>query len=130
MEDYVNDLARQTELPLKLTSNLTRGYFIQLSMKNKNKSLDLVNPFLLGNIRPGAGVNPRPQNASIVTKASRASTSSMMSSFTFNNKYNLPKEFIKISKLNSSLQFTTQFLIKLNDRISECTEDIYIMSNR
>ncbi len=42
----------------------------------------------------------------------------------------LSKEFVKISKTNNSMSFTTEKLVNLNDRLNELMQDIYMMSNR
>lgn len=41
----------------------------------------------------------------------------------------LPPEFIKVSRSNNSISFTTEDLIKCNNRIDVSTEEIYLLSN-
>ena len=39
------------------------------------------------------------------------------------------REFLKIVKISKSVHFTTKRILQLNERIKECQNDIYIMSN-
>ncbi|XP_077981944.1 mutS protein homolog 4-like [Glandiceps talaboti] len=41
----------------------------------------------------------------------------------------LPTEFVKVTRVKSTLNFTTADLIKMNDRINESLNEIYLMTN-
>ncbi|XP_055959284.1 mutS protein homolog 4 [Patella vulgata] len=43
--------------------------------------------------------------------------------------HSLPAIFIKVSKFKNTLSFTTTDLIKLNDRVKESLQEIYLMTN-
>ncbi|XP_062517164.1 mutS protein homolog 4-like [Corticium candelabrum] len=76
----VKQLAEQHQLPLRVTYNASRGFFIQMS-----------------------------------TSGATADS--------------LPSVFLKIVKSRSTLNFTTEDLIKLNDRVAASLTDIYLISN-
>ena len=106
----MNQLAKKTQLPLKLAFNTVRGYFIQMHLPKKSS----YGPYdLFSGSKRSLSKEDEKQAKNVKSK-----------------RFNLPKECVKIVKLNNLIQFTTDFMIKSNDRITECIEDIYIMSNR
>ncbi|XP_070563567.1 mutS protein homolog 4-like [Ptychodera flava] len=81
--EMVKQLSEKHNLPLKISYNSTRGFFIQMYSGKDN-------------------------------------TVAMSS---------LPSVFIKVAKVKSTLNFTTADLIKMNDRINESLNEIYLMTN-
>ena len=57
-----------------------------------------------------------------------------LSSMTLSDSYkiieNIPKQFLKVSKTTQSIQFTTKSFDRINDRLFECVETIFFISNK
>ena len=72
------------------------------------------------------------QNCLANTSTARYDTtaSSVFSTNSLKMLDQLPRQFVKVSKTKSSIQFTTEPFSKINDRLSECVEEIYYMSNK
>nr|XP_006819740.1 PREDICTED: mutS protein homolog 4-like [Saccoglossus kowalevskii] len=81
--EMVKQLSEKYSLPLKISYNGTRGFFIQMYAGRDNS------------------VSPA----------------------------DMPPVFVKVVRVKSTLNFTTPDLIKMNDRINESMNEIYLMTN-
>ena len=97
---YSDEISSTFNLPITVAFNIKRGYYFRINLNKTQISKNSVE------------INDHELN-NLVHKLKQQS-----------------KQFIKITKISKSVHFTTKRILQLNERIKECQNDIYIMSNR
>ncbi|XP_065192315.1 mutS protein homolog 4-like isoform X2 [Sycon ciliatum] len=119
----ITQLAEKYNLPLRTGYNATRSFFIQM-------------PALPGLLSAASArsstASVRTATATAMATSTGTATGAATARSTPSNRSEtggLPAEFIKVVRSKATISFTTNDLIKLNDRVRESLHEIYLMTN-